>query len=132
MSACPIYKMTNCSYREMWCIKWPLYYATNSTYALVGSTIRNLHIRIKEHSYLLLSLERLVILKHLQKCETKNSKTDIMLRERDQTNFRLMETQVIQKHAPEINSKDEKEQYRQFLFSWSFRFSYPFIQNTHV
>ena len=109
MSGCPVQDDKLCFQKnviyKVTCLKCNKFY--------IGSTIRELHKRIKEHMTRVSSS----VFKHLQKCETKNIKTEIICRERDQTNIRLMEAQMIQKHIPDINSKDEKEQYRQFLFT---------------
>ena len=108
MSACPIKNNKLCFQKnvvyKVTCLRCQNFY--------IGSTIRTLHVRIKEH----MTRESSSIFKHLQQCDTRNISTEIISYERDNANIRLMEAQMIQKHAPHINSKDEKDQYRQFLF----------------
>ena len=108
MSACPIRNnkicfQTNVVY-QVTCSKCQNFY--------IGSTIRPLHVRIKEH----VTRDSSSIFKHLTKCDTKEITTTILARERDNANIRLMEAQLINKYAPRINTKEEQEQYRQFLF----------------
>jgi hypothetical protein len=84
----------------------------------IGSTIRPLHIRVKEH----LTRHISSVFTHLKQCSSNIIHTEIITHERDQNNIRLREALLIKKYQPEMNSHEESEQYRQFLFSWQISF----------
>ena len=87
----------------------------------IGSTIRLLHTRIKEHH----TNNQSSVFKHLHECQNASFTTDIIGRESDEANLRLREAILIRQHKPQINSRYEQEQYQDFLFLWLFfLFSY--------
>ena len=78
----------------------------------IGSTIRLLHTRIKEHH----NSNQSSVFKHLHDCRNTTFDIDIIGRESDEANLRLREAILIRQHKPQINSKHELEQFQDFLF----------------
>jgi Uri superfamily endonuclease len=79
----------------------------------IGSTIRKLHDRIKEH----LNTENSSVYKHL--ITYQNTKQNIqvnIIRDNDNVNLRLKEALYIQKEKPSINSRDEYTELADLLF----------------
>ena len=78
----------------------------------IGSTIRPLHTRIKEH----ISRTSSSFYKHLRSCNTNNFTTTILTSDNDSCNIRLKEAIYIKKLKPTINNKEEQEAYSDFLY----------------
>ena len=78
----------------------------------IGSTIRTLHTRIKEH----LTISSSSVFKHLQHCQTHSISTHILAKDRDTLNLRLKEAIFIRKFRPTINSKAECDELKDFLY----------------
>lgn len=73
----------------------------------IGSTIRELHTRIKEHFSQSTSAVKL----HLGVCRTTNGfSTRILTRDRDPKNLRIKEALLIADKKPELNRKEEQTQ----------------------
>ena len=79
----------------------------------IGSTQRNLHVRIKEHTQNELSSVR----KHLSHCNNERSNIEIKIihKENDTINLRFAEALFIKKYKPTINNKEECNSYMEFL-----------------
>ncbi len=71
----------------------------------IGSTIRKLHDRIKEH----LNTNKSSVYKHLTACKSsyQNIQVKIITRDNDNVNLRLKEAFHIRKEKPKINSREE-------------------------
>ena len=87
----------------------------------LGSTIRPLHIRIREHSINTSSS----VYEHIQSCNNQSTfsnitrtTTSIISTDKDATNLRLREAYYIKKMKPEINDRFELNSYSDFLFHW--------------
>ena len=82
----------------------------------IGSTIRHLHQRVKEH----LTDRRSSVGKHLQLCQSssisKSIQTEIIASDHDEANLRLREAILINRIKPTINSREEASELREFLF----------------
>jgi hypothetical protein len=83
----------------------------------IGSTIRNLHDRTKEH----LSKPASSVYKHFTNnhdTENISSKVTIAViaKERDPVNLRLKEAFYIRKQKPDINSREERSELTELLF----------------
>lgn len=76
----------------------------------IGSTIRHLHLRIREH----FENETSSILKHQRICKQKFN-FSILGRATDEANLRLKEAMMIRRKKPTINSRQECEDYKNFL-----------------
>ena len=77
----------------------------------IGSTIRDLHIRIKEHY----TTRTSSVFQHKQTCNS-NFTTSVVNRDSDPANLRLKEGLMIRKLSPSINSRAESEEISIFLF----------------
>ena len=82
----------------------------SSTY--IGSSIRPLHQRVKEH----LTSPESSVNKHLRVCQSNTVNTKILATDNDSANLRLREAIFIQNLCPQINSRDESEELRDFIF----------------
>ena len=81
----------------------------------VGSTIRFLHTRVKEH----LTNKSSSMYKHLQSCDvsnTTNVSVKILASDEDNCNIRLREAMYIKKLKASINSKEELFALSEFLY----------------
>lgn len=86
----------------------------------IGSTIRELHIRVSEH----LKSSSSSIYKHLISCNNIYNKqinehpfeVKILACENDPINLRIKESLLIRKHRPLINAKEEQCQFNSFIF----------------
>jgi hypothetical protein len=82
----------------------------------VGSTIRNLHDRVKEH----LTQTTSSVFNHLNACQRNNSNfnitTEVITSDPDTVNLRLKEAIHIRKHKPQINSREEYSELSDLLF----------------
>ena len=80
----------------------------------IGSTIRALHHRIKEH----LTISSSSVFKHLQLCKnnTNSISIEIIGSDPDDANLRLREAMLIKKWHPSLNSREELNELRDFLF----------------
>ena len=80
----------------------------------IGSTIRHLHDRIKEHT----TSSKSSIYKHINTCQcTKETLLiSIIDNERDPLNLRLLEAFYIKKNKPTINSREESSELDLLLF----------------
>jgi len=73
----------------------------------IGSTIRQLHTRIKEH----LTSEQSSIKRHLSACTaTAQIAIKILARDHDAKNLRLKEALLIMDCKPTINTKEEEKE----------------------
>ena len=77
----------------------------------IGSSVRPLHLRVKEH----LRYRNSSVYLHKMKCGAEFS-TEIMGRERDATSLRIREAIEIRRNQPEINSRQEREHLSELLF----------------
>ena len=77
----------------------------------IGSTIRTLHCRIKEH----LTSDRSSVYSHRQQCRA-NFEYKIIAREKDNIKLRFKEAMLIAKQSPNINSRAEREELRHLIF----------------
>ena len=76
----------------------------NNTY--IGSTIRPLHVRIKEH----LSTDESSVKRHLATClGTAQISVKILSHDNDEKNLRLREAILIMDHKPKLNAKEEEK-----------------------
>jgi hypothetical protein len=71
----------------------------------VGSTIRELHIRAREH----LQRPNSAVFKHLSHCNTQTIKAKILSRDTDPKNLRLREAIIIRDMNPSINIREEEK-----------------------
>ena len=81
----------------------------HSTY--IGSTIRQLHLRVKEHN----TNSSSSVFQHLRKCQSGFT-TTVLSRDHDMANLRIREGLYIRKLNPAINSRLEAEEMADFLF----------------
>ena len=74
----------------------------------IGSTIRLLHDRIKEH----FTSDTSSVYKHLQQCQTSPNTLSVKVigRNSDPVNLRLLEAALIRNRKPKINSRDERSE----------------------
>ena len=77
----------------------------------IGSTIRPLHLRAKEH----LENSRSSVFRHRSVCNSSFS-FEVMGRARDEANLRLKEAILIRQQNPAINSKAECDELKDFVF----------------
>ena len=78
----------------------------------IGSTIRHLHTRVKEHMTNNISS----VFKHLRSCNTTNISMRIIATDNDSCNLRLREALFIKKFKPQINNKEEQDAFSDFLY----------------
>ena len=78
----------------------------------IGSTIRFLHERAKEH----INNAKSSVSRHLEMCNNKTINIKIIIKEQDPVNLRLLEAQYIKTRRPSINSRDEYKELRDLLF----------------
>ena len=78
----------------------------------IGSTIRHLHDRIKEH----FNDPKSSVFSHFSTCSDRNIVVNIIARSRDTVNLRLLEAIYIKSKNPSINSRDEHKELRDLLF----------------
>jgi hypothetical protein len=82
----------------------------------IGSTIRNLHNRVKKHT----TQTTLSVFNHLNTCQRNNSNfnitTEVITSDPDAVNLRLKEAIHIRKHKPQINSQEEYSELSDLLF----------------
>ena len=80
----------------------------------IGSTIRKIHDRIKEH----LNSNKSSVYKHLISCQDtrQDIQVSIITRDNDNVNLRLKEAFHIRKETPTINSRDECAELTDILF----------------
>ena len=78
----------------------------------IGSTIRSLHVRVREHLTRPLSS----VFQHLQRCDTNRVRTKVLASDPDEANLRLREAMLIRQRRPSINSRAESEALASFLF----------------
>ena len=79
----------------------------------IGSTKRDLHIRIKEHTY-----KNSSVMKHLNICgnQTSDLCIKILSRNKDIVDARIHEAMTIHKRKPTINSKEELIDFKDILY----------------
>ena len=109
--------MNNCTLRnsDMCLRKNIIYKITCNTckYIYVGSTIRHLHTRIKEH----LTSKASSVYKHLRSCNNNNHiSVKILASDKDECNIRLREAIHIRKLKPKINNQEELYAFSEFLY----------------
>ena len=84
----------------------------------IGSTIRFLHLRIREH----MTTKDSSVYKHIVQCGgglgDLENKVDVYIigSDFDEANLRLREATLISFYRPQINSKSEMEAFREFLY----------------
>jgi hypothetical protein len=84
------------------CLECPAFY--------IGSTIRLLHIRIREHT----TLPNSSVYHHLQDCKSDIS-VKILAKDSDPVNLRLKEALLIRDLSPTMNSRDELHELQCFI-----------------
>ena len=108
LSGCPVQDKTLCFRRlvvyRLTCTLCGQFY--------IGSTIRDLHQRCKEHA----TDQRSSMFQHLRSCGSYTFLTSVIGRDIDEVNLRLRESALILKMKPQINSKAEQLEFRAFLF----------------
>ena len=82
----------------------------SSTY--IGSSIRPLHCRVKEH----LTCPGSSVYRHVQRCGINTVKAKILAIDMDNANLRLREAIFIQNLCPSMNSRDESDELKDFIF----------------
>jgi hypothetical protein len=81
--------------------------------AYIGSTIRHLHTRIIEH---LRTDRNSSIFKHIETCQNSdNYSIRTLAQDRDVINLRIREGILIHERKPQINSRDELSEFKDFL-----------------
>ena len=110
-------KLTNCIISNTKCYQRGVVYKVTCNKCLsfyIGSTIRQLHERIGEH----VSGRNSSIYKHLIACDNNknNLKIEIIDRERDPVNIRLLEAFYIKILKPSLNSREESCEMDNLLF----------------
>ena len=78
----------------------------------LGSTVRTLHIRVKEH----LKDERSSVFEHSMKCKN-DFEARAIAKARDNTSLRFKEALFIQQKKPSINAKRECDELLSLTFS---------------
>ena len=72
----------------------------------IGSTIRHLHLRIREH----LKSDQSSVKRHLSTCtNTAGISIKVLSHDSDEKNLRLREAILIMDHKPVLNSKEEEK-----------------------
>jgi len=75
----------------------------DSTY--IGSTIRPLHIRIREH----LTMNNSSVYQHFSVCKDGHNIVKILATDSDPINIRIKEAILIKEKKPNMNTKEELE-----------------------
>ena len=81
----------------------------------IGSTIRFIHNRVREH----LNNDNSSVKKHLSQCQNKVYKgieIKSIILENDPANLRLLEAFYIRKYKPTMNSREECSEFADLLF----------------
>ena len=81
----------------------------------IGSTIRSLHVRLKEH----LTRKESSVFRHKQLCSPKDIfpfEISILASDNDNINLRLREAMYIKKLRPDLNNREECNEYQSLLF----------------
>ena len=79
----------------------------------IGSTIRRVHDRIREH----MKSSSSSVYKHLKNnCQNSTISVSILDKERDPVNLRLLEALHIKRNKPQINSREECSELDGLLF----------------
>ena len=80
----------------------------------IGSSIRPLHDRLKEH----LKHRSSSVFKHLRNCQKDHSELtiDVIGRNSDPVDLRILEAALIRKNNPKINSREEYTELKELLF----------------
>ena len=80
----------------------------------IGSTIRKLRDRIREH----LTTVKSSVLRHLSECQntTKDVEVTIVERDTDTILLSLKEAYSIRKEKPELNSREERLELAELMF----------------
>ena len=111
----PICNLLNCPVRDpkLCCQRNVVYElkCNKCSSKYIGSTIRDLHTRIKEH----FNNNWSSVFRHKQNCKSDFS-ISIINRDHDRANLRLREGVMIRKLSPAINSRAESEEMSDFLF----------------
>ena len=78
----------------------------------IGSTIRFIHDRVREH----LNNDNSSVKKHLSQCQNKGIEIKSIVLENDPANLRLLEAFYIRKYKPTMNSREECSEFADLLF----------------
>ncbi len=78
----------------------------------IGSTIRPLHLRVKEHC----TRRESSVYQHLRQCTSGNISTKVLTKDSDKTNLRIKEAIYIRNLCPLLNSREERDELRDFIF----------------
>ena len=78
----------------------------------IGSTIRFIHDRVREH----LNNDNSSVKKHLSQCQNKGIEIKSIVLENNPVNLRLLEAFYIQKYKPTMNSREECSEFADLLF----------------
>ena len=113
----PPCRMHGCTVNSPICLRRNVVYelscpTCSATY--IGSTIRALHVRIKEH----LSRPESSVFQHLQQCGPASPPVHprVLATDFDSANLRLREAFLIRTLKPRLNSRAESEELSDFLF----------------
>jgi hypothetical protein len=71
----------------------------------IGSTIRQLHTRVKEH----LQSDQSSVKRHLAECHSTSIAVEVLAHDSDEKNLRLREAILIMDGKPEMNAKEEEK-----------------------
>jgi len=78
----------------------------------IGSTLRALHIRVREH----MEDNKSSVFQHTKQCAGANFSTSVIARARDNTSLRFKEALLIQRKKPRINVKRENDELLSLTF----------------
>lgn len=116
LSGYPLRRRT--SSKVFWCLLRNAVHqitCNNCNQHYIGSTIRFIHDRVREH----LNNDNSSVKKHLSQCQNKVYKgieiKSIVL-ENDPANLRLLEAFYIRKYKPTMNSREECSEFADLLF----------------
>ena len=108
ISGCKLNDPTKCTRKK---VVYKIKCSTCHQY-YIGSTIRALHLRMKEH----LHSEQSSVFQHQKQCKSSSFSCEILATAEDQANLRLKEALLIKKMKPTINSRFECSELNEFLF----------------
>ena len=104
---CPLQETDKCNIRK--CVYEVTCNGCRASY--IGSTIRPLHLRVREH----LQCSNSSVFKHKVTCGATFT-TSVLGRERDLTSLRIREAIEIRNRQPSVNSRQESEELSDLMF----------------
>ena len=107
LPSCPL--KNNLCNRKSTVYKWT---CLTCNHFYIGSSIRPLHTRIKEH----LTQATSSVFQHLNRCNGSTFTTEVLAQDKDPANLRLKEAMLIKQLRPSINSREEQDELADFLF----------------